>query len=398
MPLSDSGLRNLKPAERPYKRFDGGGLYVQVNPSGSKLWHLKYRFRGKEKLLCFGPYPVLSLKDAREKRDQAKRQLIDGLDPSEQRKQARLQDERERAVTFGGVAEEYLDKLRKEGRAAQTLKKQTWLVAFTEADLAGRPISQIEAPDILSVLKKVEENGTYETARRLRSTISAIFRYAIASGRARSDPTEALKGALIRPQVTSRAALIDRDQLGELLVRIEDFNGQATTKFALQLLALLAPRPGELRHAQWTEFDLDEAVWRVPAERMKMRRPHRVPLARQTIEKLRDLHLLTGTSDLLFPSTRSWQKPASENTWNGALRRLGYASDQMTAHGFRATFSTLANESGLWHADAIERALAHVEGNDVRRAYVRGEHWDERVRLARWWADQLDEFAYGEFF
>jgi hypothetical protein len=202
MPFSDGGLCNLKPTERPYKRFDGGGLFVQVNPSGSKLWHLKYRFGGKEKLLCFGPYPVLSLKDAREKRDQAKRQLLDGLDPSEQRKRARLQDERQRAVTFGGVAEEYLDKLRKEGCAPQTLEKQTWLVAFTEADLARRPTSQIEAPDILRVLRKVEGKGTFETARRLRSTIGAIFRYAIATGRARSDPTEALKGVTCSPETS----------------------------------------------------------------------------------------------------------------------------------------------------------------------------------------------------
>lgn len=273
------------------------------------------------------------------------------------------------------------------------MKKQEWLVGFTQADLSHRPISQIEAPDVLRVLKKVEGNGTYETARRLRTTIGAIFRYAIATGRARYDPTEALKGALIQPQVASRAALIDPQKLGELLLRIENFKGQATTRQALRLLALLAPRPGELRHARWDEFDFDEASWRIPQERMKMRRPHRVPLARQTIDQLQVLHRLTGTSELLFPSVRSWKKPQSENTWNAALRRLGYTSDQMTAHGFRATFSTISNESGLWHPDAIERALAHVEGNDVRRAYVRGEHWEERVRLAQWWADELDRFA-----
>ena len=199
-----------------------------------------------------------------------------------------------------------------------------------------------------------------------------------------------MKGALIQPKVRSRSAILDRRELGELLNKIDGFTGQPSTKHALHLLALLAPRPGELRLSKWAEFDFDEAVWRVPAERMKMRRPHKIPLPSQAVEHLRELGRHTGTSDLLFPSARSWKKPMSENTLNAALRRLGYTADQITAHGFRATFSTLANESGLWNADAVERALAHIEGNEVRRAYVRGEHWDERVRMADWWADQLD--------
>jgi integrase len=186
---------------------------------------------------------------------------------------------------------------------------------------------------------------------------------------------------------------VKREEIGKLLLKIESFKGQATTKHALLLLAMLAPRPGELRLSIWSEFDLEEAVWRIPAERMKMRRPHRVPLPRQALWHLSELQRLTGNGDFLFPSVRSWRKPQSENTWNVALRRLGYTSRQMTAHGFRATFSTIANESGLWHADAIERALAHVEGNDVRRAYVRGEHWEERVRMAQWWADELEEYS-----
>ena len=367
-------------------------MHLLVNPTGSKLWRLKYRFGGREKLLSFGPYPLVGLKNAREKRDAAKLLLLEDLDPGEERKLARIRAERERAVTFASVAEEYLDKLRKEGRAPATMKKLDWLVGLASEGLGDRPIRQIEAPDVLKILRKVEQTGTYETTRRLRSTIGSIFRYAIATGRAIQDPTEALKGALIQPQVRSRSALVDRRALGALLLRIDSFKGHAATRYALNLLALLAPRPGELRLAHWTEFDLDEGVWRVPAERMKMRRPHRVPLAPQAIGLLRELQEHTGTSDLLFPSVRSWKKPMSENTFNAALRRMGYSSDQMTAHGFRATFSTLANESGLWHADAIERALAHVEANDVRRAYVRGEHWDERVQLAAWWADQLDEF------
>jgi integrase len=390
MPLTDTAIRNASPRDKPYKIYDGGGLHVLVNPTGSRLWRLKYRFGGREKLLSFGPYPLVGLKAARVKRDEAKLLLLEDKDPGEERRRAKLQAERERATTFGSVAEEYLEKLEREGRAPATLKKLHWLVGLTETQLSTRPIAQIQAPDILRLLREVEQKGTYETSRRLRSTIGSVFRYAVATGRATTDPTEALKGALIRPQVKSRAALLDRKELGVLLKKIDGFSGQPTTKHALNLLAIMAPRPGELRLAHWAEFDFEEAVWRVPAERMKMRRPHRVPLPEQALGHLRGLYAHTGTSSLLFPSTRSWVKPISENTLNAALKRLGYSSDQITAHGFRATFSTLANESGLWHADAIERALAHVESNEVRRAYLRGEHWEERVRMAEWWAAELE--------
>ncbi len=372
--------------------FDGGGLHILVSPSGAKLWRLKYRYRGREKLLSFGPYPLVSLKLAREKRDAAKLLLLEDKDPSEERKLARIQADRERAVTFGAVAEEYLDKLRKEGRAPATLKKVEWLVRQTQPTLWNQPLAQIEAPDVLRVLQRVEANGTYETARRLRSTIGSVSKFAVATGRATHDPTLALAGALIRPQVKSRAAILDRKDLGKLLNKIDGFSGEPATRIALQMLALLAPRPGELRLATWEEFDVDERVWRVPAERMKMRRPHRVPLPAQAIDRLQELRLHTGTSGFLFPSKRSWHKPMSENTVNAALRRLGYSSDQITAHGFRATFSTFANESGLWHPDAVERQLAHIEANDVRRAYLRGEHWEERVKMADWWAGELEGF------
>lgn len=391
MPLTDTALRNAKPKDRAYKLFDSAGLHVLVTPSGSRLWRMKYRYRGKEKLLSFGPYPLVSLKLARERRDEARLMLLGDRDPSEEKKLARLEKDRERAVTFGSVADEYLDKLEREDRAPATMKKLRWLIGQTEPDLSERPIGQIQAPDVLRVLKRVEAAGTYETTRRLRSTIGSVFRYAIASGRAIHDPTEALKGALVRPKVQSRSALLDRRAIGEFLCRLDGFTGQPTTRFGLELLAILAPRPGELRQALWSEFDLEEAVWRVPAERMKMRRPHRIPLPGQAVSLLSSLRNLTGTSDYVLPSSRSLRKTMSENTFNAALRRLGYSSGELSAHGFRATFSTFANESGLWNSDAVERALAHVEGNDVRRAYLRGEHWEERVRMANWWAEQLDE-------
>jgi integrase len=352
---------------------------------------MKYTYRGREKLLSFGPYPLVSLRQAREKRDAARLLLLEDRDPSEEKKRARIEKDRERAITFGSVAGEYLDKVEKEGRAPATMKKLRWLVAQTEKDLGERPIRQIEAPDILRTLKKVEANGTYETTSRLRSMIGSIFRYAVATGRATHDPSEALKGALVRHRVKSRAALLDRRSIGEFLVRLDGFSGQPTTRIGLNLLVLLAPRPGELRLARWEEFDVEEAVWRIPAERMKMRRPHRVPLPPQALDLLDELHRISGTSAYVFPSSRSWKSPISQNTFNSALRRLGYKKHELSAHGFRATFSTFANESGLWNADAIERALAHVEANDVRRAYVRGEHWEERVRMAAWWAAQLEE-------
>jgi len=392
VPLTDTAIRHTPARERSYKISDSGGLFLLVNPIGSRLWRFKYRYDGREKLLSFGPYPVTSLRRARVKRDEAKALLLDGRDPGEVKRTARRAAERQRTNTFGQIGDEYQDKLRKEGRAHRTLEKVRWLLDFTKQRIADRPITEIDAPEILSVLREIESTGRYETARRLRSTIGSIFRYAIATGRANADPTYALQGALIRPQVTSRAAILDRQELGRLLLAIDGFQGQPTTKIGLQLLALLAPRPGEMRHATWAEFDLDEQTWRIPAERTKMRRPHRVPLPKQAITCLTELARFTGTGNLLFPSVRTTKKPISENTLNVALRRLGFGKDQVTSHGFRASFSTLANESGLWNSDAIERALGHIESNDVRRAYLRGEHWEERVRMATWWANELGTF------
>lgn len=391
MALTDSAIRNAKPSDSPYKLFDGGGLHLQVTPKGSKLWRLKYRYDGREKLLSFGPYPVTGLKKARMKRDEAKAKLLDGIDPSHAKRAARREARLERANTFEAISQEYVAKLEKEGRAAMTLKKTRWLLDFSKGHFANRPISEIEAPEILALLRELEATGKYETTRRMRSLIGSIYRYAIATGRASVDPTYSLKGALIAPKVASRAAITDREGLGRLLRSMDAFEGQPTTKTALQLLALLAPRPGELRKAEWTEFDFEEAVWRIPAERMKMRRPHRVPLPNSALVLLKELRRISGPSSLVFPSVRSLKKPISENTLNVAIRRMGFAKEEMTSHGFRATFSTLANESGLWNADAIERALGHVETNDVRRAYLRAEFWEERVKMAEWWAGQLDE-------
>jgi integrase len=355
---------------------------------------LAYRFGGKQRLLALGPYPLLPLADARQRRDEAKRLLSDGIDPSEAKKQAK-RAQAESRDTFRSIAEEYVSKRTLEGRSQATLTKLEWLLSFAYPKLGSRRIRGIAAPEVLEVLQKVEARGRYETARRLRSTIGSVFRYAMATARADSDPTIALQGALIVPRVSSHAAITEPNALGGLMRAIDAYDGQPSTRLALKLLALLFTRPGELRLAEWPEFNIQKRVWTIPASRTKMRRPHRVPLSSQSMCILEELSELSDGGDLLFPSVRASTRPISDNTLNAALRRLGYAGDEMTAHGFRATASSLLNESGKWHPDAIERQLAHVESDDVRRAYARAEFWDERVRMMQWWADYLDDLKSG---
>ena len=395
MPLSDIQIRNLKAKEKAYKASDFDGLFIAVQPNGSKLWRLKYRLDGKEKLLSIGQYPAISLLQARQARDAARAEIALGNDPSELKQESKRLQREAHGQTFQKVGEAFLNKQRKEGKSPATLSKTEYHLKLANKDFGRKPITEINAPMILRTLRKVEAKGNYETAHRLRARIGSVFRYAVASGVAETDPTYALRDALIRPTRVHRAAITDPQAFGTLLREIDIFEGQATTRIGLQLLALLAQRPGELRHAKWKEFDFGEAIWSIPAGKMKMRKDHSVPLPAQALVLLGELRTLTGEGTYLFPSLRSWQRPMSENTLNAALRRMGYSGQEMTAHGFRASFSTLANESGLWNPDAIERALAHVEKNEVRRAYARGEHWEERVRLADWWAGQLDNMRAG---
>jgi integrase len=395
MPLSDATIRNLKPREKPYKVSDFDGLFVLVKPTGSRLWQFKYRLDGKEKLLSIGPYPEITLAEARAARDAARALVAKSQDPSIAKQDNKREERERRGLTFETQAKAYFEKTQKEGRAASTLDKTQWLLDMAVGDFGRKPMSEITSPMVLRCLRKVEAKGNYETAKRLRAKISAVFRYAVATGSATTDPTYALKDALIRPQPKPRAAITDANALGDLMRAIDRFHGQAVTRIALQLLALLTPRPGELRNAKWEEIDFEAAVWSIPAERMKMRRPHRVPLPAQALKLLGELQALTGATEYLLPSLLSTKRVMSENTLNTALRRIGFGKDEMTSHGFRASFSTLANESGLWNPDAIERALAHLESNEVRRAYARGEHWDERVRMAEWWAGFLDELRAG---
>ncbi|HMM76528.1 MAG TPA: tyrosine-type recombinase/integrase [Gammaproteobacteria bacterium] len=400
MPLTDVLVRNARPTDKPIRLFDGGGLYLEVSPTGGKWWRLKYRFGGKEKRLSVGVYPVVSLKEARAKRDELKRQLAAGIDPSMTRKTQKAARITAGENTFEALAREW------HAQRAKSLEQSTLdgIMARMERHLfprlRGRPIAEIEAPELLKVLQRAEEQELGETPRRLRQYCGQIFRYAIATGRAKRDPAADLRGALKPHKVQHHAAVTAPKAVGALLRAIEGFRGSPTTKAALRLAPLVFVRPGELRRAEWTEFDLKGRVWRIPAERMKMREAHLVPLSRQAVAILEELHELTGpdgTSRIrryLFPSARTRERPISENTLNAALRRLGYASDEMTSHGFRSMASTLLNEQG-WHRDAIERQLAHAERDGVRAAYNRAEHLPERKKMMQAWADYLDALRDG---
>jgi integrase len=395
MSLTVTAINAAKPKAKPYKLTDGRGLYLLVMPTGSRLWRMNYRFDGKQKTIAFGNYPDLSLAKARDMRAFAREALAEGKDPMEAKRQKEREAKARAADTFRTISDEWLQKLEREGRSSSTLTKLRWLVDFALPRLGNRPITELTALELLEVLRKIEARGRYETANRLRSTFGTIFRYAIATGRAQRDVSADLKGALITPKINHFAAILDPTALGALLRAIEGHDGQPTVRIALRMAPHVFVRPGELRSAEWTEFDLQAKVWTIPSTKTKMRRPHKVPLSNEVITMLEELRPISGHSRYLFPSVRSASRPITDNTLNAALRRLGYDKTEVTAHGFRATASTFLNEMGKWHPDAIERQLAHVESNDVRRAYARGEHWDERVRMMKSWSKFLTGLQRG---
>jgi integrase len=386
--LTQKRIDAAKPREKPYKLRDGRGLYLLVSTAGGRLWRLRYRYDGRESMLGLGAYPEVSLKTARDRAGDVYKQLSNGADPAAVKRAKRSAQ----ADTFQAIALEWLAKQRFE---PATLEKTKWTFNDLLFPFIGsKPIRQLTAPDILAALRRLELRGKHETAHRTRQRVSQVIRYAIATGRAESDPTRDLRGALTPIEVTSRAAITEPVRVGELLRAIDGYVGDPATIAALKVAPLVFVRPGELRAAQWREFDLEAAEWRIPGERMKMGELHIVPLARQALAILQDLQTITGNGRYLFTSLRTRERSISENTLNAALRRLGYTKDEMTSHGFRAMASTLLNEQGF-PPDVIELQLAHAERNKVRAAYNRAQRLEERRKMMQAWADYLDALKAG---
>lgn len=395
MALNDTLIRNARPRDKDWKLADEKGLYLLVTKKGAKLWRLKYRHLGVERKLSLGKYPDVGLKDARRQREEARRRLAEGGDPSRDKRAAKAAAKLGIENSFDALASEYIEKVTKEGLAEATLVKARWFASLLQPGIGKLPIAEVTPHELLAALKKIEAAGHRETARRLRSFASRVFRYAVATGRASNDPAQPLRGALIAPVARHYAAITDETELGGLLRAIETYQGEPVTLAALRLAPHLFQRPGEVRQMQWAELDFESAVWTIPAARMKQRQPHTVPLSRQALGILEEIKSLTPRGRYVFPSVRSRERPMSENTINGALRRLGYSGTEMTAHGFRSTACSLLNQSGKWNPDAIERALAHREANQVRAAYHRSAYWAERVVMAQWWSDHLDALRDG---
>jgi len=385
MSLTNLQIQKAKPKERQYKLSDGRGMYLIVSPRGGKYWRLDYRFNGKRQTLSLGTFPSTSLKDARRKCEDTKSLIEDGVDPSYQRK-IKLAGDKD---SFEAIAKEWYGKYRSQwtdNHAATTLRR---IKANLLPWLGNRPIAVIEPPEILQTLRRIEKRGSLETAHRVQQIVSRIFRYGVATGRCTRDPTIDLKGALPPARSTHFSTITNPTEIGALLRAIDGYRGSPIAQLALQMAPLVFVRPGELRHCEWTEIHFDEATWRIPATKMKMRRDHIVPLSTQTLSILTNLKPLTGTGTYVFPSVRSATRPMSDNTVNAALRRLGYTSDEFTGHGFRSMASTILNENS-WNRDAIERQLAHVDNNSIRATYNYAEHLEERRLMMQWWADHLD--------
>lgn len=389
--LTQLQITSAKPKAKPYNLPDGQGLVLVIQTTGSKLWRFRYRFAGKQKTLHLGPWPTLSLADARERCREARQAIAAGLDPALEKKRAKVAARFAVATTFKDVALEWIAKCEREGRADITMDKIRWLLGMAYPLIGSHPLNSITAIEALSVLRKVEANGRFESARRMRSVLSRVFRYGIATARCDRDVAADLRGALTTPRTVHHAAITDPAEVGVLLKTMDGYTGQAVTRMALRLSPHLFVRPGELRQAEWTEIDIGKAVWSIPVEKMKMRRPFKVPLSRQVLAMIDELRQITGHRQYLFPCVGAPKRPMSENGVNQALRRLGYGNGEMTAHGFRAMAATLLNEMGRWNPDAIERQLAHQEASSVRRAYARGEYWEERVAMMQHWSDYLDD-------
>jgi integrase len=393
MPLNEMKIRNAKSRGKFYKLTDSGGLYLHVTEKGGKLWRFKYRFAGKHKLLALGSYPEISLLEARQRRDEARRQLVKGIDPSAARK-AQKQATIQEIETFEAIAKEWHARFFStwSARYAETLMSRLELYIFPW--IGKRPIAEIKAPELLAVLRRMESRGILDTTQRVRIICGQVFRYAVVTGRAERDPTTDLKGALPQPKRTHRAAITDPKKAAKLLRAIDGYQGSFVVQCALKLAPLVFLRPGELRRGEWEEISFENAEWNIPGSKMKMEEPHLVPLSKQAIEILKELYKLTGAGRYLFPG-RTSERPMSDNAILAALRNMSYAKEEMSGHGFRAMARTILDEVLQVRPDFIEHQLAHAVRDPNGRAYNRTAHINERRKMMQTWADYLDGLKAG---
>ena len=395
MPLTDTAVKNTKPSGKTARMFDSGGLYLEISPVGGKWWRLKYRIDGKEKRLSLGVYPDISLKDARQRRDEARKLLAGGVDPGENRKAVKAAKLERAANSFEVVAREWVTSKLPEWAPSQAEKVKGILEKNIYPWLGVRPISEVKAMELLVSLRRAEARGAKETAKRALQICGQVFRYAVATGRVERDITPDLKGALSTPIKSHYSSITDPVKVGSLMRSIDSYIGGLIVKCALKIGALTFVRPGELRKAEWAEIDLDKAEWNIPAERMKMKQPHLVPLSTQAVDVLRELHPLTGHGKFVFPGERSHDRPMSENSVNAAMRGMGYDKETMTGHGFRAMARTILDEVLGVRPDFIEHQLAHAVRDPNGRAYNRTAHLAERRKMMQLWADYLDKLKAG---
>jgi integrase len=394
MPLTDTAIRNAKLQNKQYKLTDGKGMYLLVNKAG-KYFRLDYRFAGKRKTLALGVYPDVTLAEARQKRADARKMIANGIDPGQARKIQKSIRIEQTENSFEAIAREWHGKYSSKWADSHAKKLIRRLELYIFPWLGSRPIAEISPPELLAVLRRVENKGVFETAHRAKQNCGQVFRYAIATGRAERDPSADLRGALTPVKHGRMATIIEPKKIGELLRAIDGYEGTPVANCALKLAPLVFVRPGELRHAEWAEIDLDKAEWRIPAEKMKMKDPHIVPLSTQAMDILKEIQPITGMGQYVFPSIRTSKRSMSNNTILAALRRMGYTKEEMSGHGFRAMASTVLHEQG-WPSDIIERQLAHAERNSIKAAYNHAQHLPERRRMMQAWADYLDTLKSGD--
>ena len=390
MALTDIAIRNAKPTDKAQRLADGGGMYLELAPSGGKWWRLKYRFGGKEKRLSLGTYPDTGLADARGKREAARKLLAAGIDPSEHKKANKAAGEERAANSFEVVAREWFAKKKTNWVDGHSSKVLLRLENDVFPWLGKRPIADVTAKELLTTINRIVDRGAVDTGKRALQNCGQIFRYAVVTGRAERNPAADLRGALPTAKQTHLAAITDPDKVGGLLRAMDAYTGSLVTKCALRLAPLVFVRPGELRQAEWAEIDLEKAEWNIPASKMKMREPHLVPLSDQAVAILSELHALTGNSRYVFPGARSHKRPMSNNAILAALRRMGFDKDEMSGHGFRAMARTILDETLHFRPDYIEHQLAHAVRDPNGRAYNRTAHLAERKKMMQAWADYLD--------